>query len=160
MNLYRLMTDVRAGAGSERIAPGSRGIVTLWVRANSEGEALAHAAAILAKRAYSSIGPLHVYLEEATGDSSAVLGAAGQRVPRRREGPAGLTQREVEVLRLLARGLSNKEIAARLVISPKTAGNHVEHIYAKIHASTRATASLFAMRHGLLRDDEPLTQAV
>ena len=90
----------------------------------------------------------------------AVLGAAGQRVPRRREGPAGLTQREVEVLRLLARGLSNKEIAARLVISPKTAGNHVEHIYAKIHASTRATASLFAMRHGLLRDDEPLTQAV
>ncbi len=90
----------------------------------------------------------------------AVLGAAGQRVPRRREGPAGLTRREVEVLRLLARGLSNKEIAARLVISPKTAGNHVEHIYAKIHASTRATAGLFAMRHGLLRDDEPLTQAV
>ena len=68
----------------------------------------------------------------------AVLGAAGHRVPRRREGPAGLTAREVEVLRLLARGLSNKEIAARLVISPKTAGNHVEHIYAKIDASSRA----------------------
>jgi len=84
----------------------------------------------------------------------AVLGAAGQRVPRRSEGPAGLTRREVEVLRLLARGLSNKEIATRLVISPKTAGNHVEHIYAKIHTSSRATASLFAMRHGLLRDDE------
>ena len=70
----------------------------------------------------------------------AVLGAAGHRVPRRRGGPAGLTAREVEVLRLLARGLSNKEIAARLVISPKTVANHVEHIYAKIDASTRAPA--------------------
>ena len=84
----------------------------------------------------------------------AVLRAIGHRVPRRREGPAGLTAREVEVLRLLARGLSNREIAARLVISPKTAGNHVEHIYSKIDASSRATASLFAMQHGLLHDDE------
>jgi HD-GYP domain-containing protein (c-di-GMP phosphodiesterase class II) len=83
----------------------------------------------------------------------AVLGAAGHRAPRRRGGPAGLTQREVEVLRLLARGLSNKEMAARLVISPKTVANHVEHIYAKIDASTRATASLFAMQHGLLPED-------
>jgi len=78
-----------------------------------------------------------------------VLAAAGHRVSKRREGPAGLTQREVEVLRLLARGLSNKEIAARLLISPKTVGNHVEHIYAKIDTSSRAAASLFAMQHGL-----------
>ena len=85
------------------------------------------------------------------GDAvEAVLGAAGHRVARRRDGPAGLTTREVEVLRLLARGLSNKEIAERLVISPKTAGNHIEHIYAKIGASNRARASLFAMQHGLL----------
>jgi HD-GYP domain-containing protein (c-di-GMP phosphodiesterase class II) len=84
----------------------------------------------------------------------AVLGAAGHRVPRRPEGPAGLTPREVEVLRLLARGLSNKEIARRLVISPKTVGNHVEHIYGKIGASTRARAGLFAMQHGLLPVDE------
>jgi HD-GYP domain-containing protein (c-di-GMP phosphodiesterase class II) len=83
----------------------------------------------------------------------AVLGAAGHRVSRRRGGPAGLTRREIEVLRLLARGLSNKEIASRLVISPKTVANHVEHIYAKIDASTRATASLFAMQHGLLPED-------
>jgi HD-GYP domain-containing protein (c-di-GMP phosphodiesterase class II) len=84
----------------------------------------------------------------------AVLGAVGHRVPQRRRGPAGLTAREVEVLRLLARGLSNREIAARLVISTKTAGNHIEHIYAKIDASNRATASLFAMQHGLLPDVE------
>ena len=53
----------------------------------------------------------------------------------------------------MACGLSSKEIAARLVISPKTACNHIEHIYLKIDASSRATASLFAMQHGLLSDD-------
>jgi HD-GYP domain-containing protein (c-di-GMP phosphodiesterase class II) len=84
----------------------------------------------------------------------AVLGAAGHRVARRREGPSGLTQREVEVLRLLARGLPNKMIAEQLVISPKTVANHIEHIYAKIDASNRAAASLFAMRHGLLPEEQ------
>jgi HD-GYP domain-containing protein (c-di-GMP phosphodiesterase class II) len=89
------------------------------------------------------------------GDAvGAVLGAAGHRVPRRREGPAGLTPREVEVLRLLARGLSNKEIAELLVVTPKTVANHAEHIYAKINASTRAAAGLFAMQHGLLPEEE------
>ena len=84
----------------------------------------------------------------------AVLGAAGHRVARRPEGPAGLTPREIEVLRLLARGLSNKEISARLTISPKTVGNHAEHIYAKIGATSRAAAGLFAMQHGLLPEEE------
>jgi HD-GYP domain-containing protein (c-di-GMP phosphodiesterase class II) len=84
----------------------------------------------------------------------AVLGAAGHRVRRRREGPAGLTQREVEVLRLLARGLSNKAIAEQLVISPKTVANHIEHIYAKLGVSTRTRAGLFAMQHGLLPEEE------
>ncbi|MGZ4324191.1 MAG: HD domain-containing phosphohydrolase [Solirubrobacteraceae bacterium] len=84
----------------------------------------------------------------------AVLGAAGHRVSRRRVGPAGLTQREVEVLRLLARGLSNKQIAEQLVISPKTVANHVEHIYVKIDASSRAMAGLFAMQHGLLPEEQ------
>jgi HD-GYP domain-containing protein (c-di-GMP phosphodiesterase class II) len=84
----------------------------------------------------------------------AVLGAAGHRVSRRREGVAGLTGREIDVLRLLARGLSNKEIAERLVISPKTVANHAEHIYSKIDAANRAAAGLFAMQHGLLPDEE------
>ncbi len=82
----------------------------------------------------------------------AVLTVAGHRVRRRREAAAGLTAREIEVLALVARGMSNKEIAQRLFISPKTAGNHVEHIYVKIGASNRAAASLFAMQHGLLVD--------
>jgi DNA-binding NarL/FixJ family response regulator len=82
-----------------------------------------------------------------------VLAAAGHRVVRRREGPAGLTAREVEVLRLLARGLSNKAIAGELHISPKTAGNHVEHIYTKTGATNRAAASLFAMQQGLLPEE-------
>jgi HD-GYP domain-containing protein (c-di-GMP phosphodiesterase class II) len=84
--------------------------------------------------------------------AEAVLAAAGHRVRKRREWPAGLTSREVEVLRLVARGLSNKEIARELVISPKTANTHVEHIYTKIDATNRAQASLFAMKHGLMAD--------
>ena len=85
------------------------------------------------------------------GDAvDAVLRAAGHPVRRRRDWPAGLTSREVEVLRLLVRGLSNKEIAEQLVISRKTAGSHVEHIYTKIGVSNRARASLFAIKHGLM----------
>jgi HD-GYP domain-containing protein (c-di-GMP phosphodiesterase class II)/DNA-binding CsgD family transcriptional regulator len=79
-----------------------------------------------------------------------VLGAAGHPVKRRREWPGGLTSREIEVLRLLVRGLSNREIAERLLISRKTAGSHVEHIYSKIGVSNRAQASLFAIKHGLM----------
>jgi HD-GYP domain-containing protein (c-di-GMP phosphodiesterase class II) len=80
----------------------------------------------------------------------AVLAAAGHRVRRRPEQPAGLTPRELEVLAMLARGSSNRDIARVLHISPKTAGNHVEHIYTKIGVSSRAGATLFATRHGLL----------
>ena len=80
----------------------------------------------------------------------AVLAAAGHEVGRRRDWPAGLTSREIDVLRLLARGLSSKQIATQLVITPKTARNHIEHIYAKIDTSSRVGASLFATQHGLL----------
>lgn len=83
---------------------------------------------------------------------NAVVEAAGHRPARRTRWPAGLSEREVEVLRLLARGLANKAIARRLSISPRTAEHHVQHIYAKIGASTRASATLFGMEHGLLRD--------
>lgn len=85
------------------------------------------------------------------GDAvNAVLSAAGHRVRKRREWPHGLTAREVEVLGLIARGHSNRDVAQRLHLAEKTVGNHVEHIYTKIGSSTRAEASLFAMQHGLL----------
>ncbi len=79
----------------------------------------------------------------------AVLRAAGERVAIRKDWPLQLTTREVQVLRLIAGGFSNREIADELVISRKTVGNHVEHIYSKIGVSNRAMASLFASRHGL-----------
>ncbi len=80
-----------------------------------------------------------------------VLAAAGQRAaPSRPRWPADLTDREVEVLRLIARGRSNREVAERLFISAKTVGRHVENLYAKIGVSSRAAAALFAMQHDLL----------
>jgi HD-GYP domain-containing protein (c-di-GMP phosphodiesterase class II) len=83
----------------------------------------------------------------------AVLAAAGHPAVRRHSRPSGLSPREVEILRLIARGLSSKEIAARLTLSPKTVRNHTEHIYAKTGADNRVAASLFAVEHGLLLVD-------
>jgi HD-GYP domain-containing protein (c-di-GMP phosphodiesterase class II) len=79
-----------------------------------------------------------------------VLKAAGHRAPIRRTWPGGLTAREVDVLVLLARGYPNREIARRLVVSPKTVSNHVEHIYTKLGISSRAAATLFATQQGLM----------
>jgi HD-GYP domain-containing protein (c-di-GMP phosphodiesterase class II) len=79
---------------------------------------------------------------------TAVVEAAGQRAPRL-ERPAGLTEREAEVLRLLARGLQTKQVARALGISTKTADRHVQNAYRKIGVSSRAAATLFAMEHGL-----------
>jgi HD-GYP domain-containing protein (c-di-GMP phosphodiesterase class II) len=81
----------------------------------------------------------------------AVLSAAGHRVRAVRHAwPGGLSEREVEVLRLLARGLSNRQMAPILFISEKTVSHHIQHIYDKLDVSTRAAATLFAMRHNLL----------
>ncbi len=76
-------------------------------------------------------------------------GVASPRM-RRRGWPSGLTDREVEVLRLLTRGLSRREMAAALVVSESTVRAHLEHIYAKIDVSSRAAATLFAVEHDLL----------
>jgi DNA-binding NarL/FixJ family response regulator len=82
-----------------------------------------------------------------------VLTAAGQgaAAPRAsRSLPAGLTEREAEVLQLLARGLSNKQMARELFVSPITIKNHVAHIYEKTGVATRAAAALFAVEHRLV----------
>ena len=97
-------------------------------------------------------------LEEARAGSldpravDAVLGAAGvaAKRPPRSSVPGGLSDREVEVLRLVARGLTNRQIAKQLTVSPRTAEHHVDHIYTKIGVSSRAAAALFAMEHDLL----------
>ncbi|TGR62736.1 response regulator transcription factor, partial [bacterium M00.F.Ca.ET.194.01.1.1] len=81
-----------------------------------------------------------------------VLSVAGQ--PSRRALPralAGMTPREIEVLRLIAAGLTAKETARRLDISPKTADHHIESVYSKIGVGTRAAAALYAVEHGLVR---------
>ena len=65
------------------------------------------------------------------------------------EAPEGLTRREVEVLRLLATGMSNREIADTLVISARTVERHIANIYAKINANGRAQATAFALGHAL-----------
>jgi DNA-binding NarL/FixJ family response regulator len=80
----------------------------------------------------------------------AVLAAAGHAPRRRIELLRCLTSREVEVLRPVAAGLSTRAIADRLVITPKTADSHIQHIYSKIGVSTRAAATMFAMQHDLV----------
>ena len=69
---------------------------------------------------------------------------------KRGRGDHGLTAREVEVLRLVARGLSNRQIASALVISERTVARHVQNIFAKLRVSSRAAASVFAAEHDLL----------
>jgi HD-GYP domain-containing protein (c-di-GMP phosphodiesterase class II) len=90
----------------------------------------------------------------------AVVEAAGQRVPRI-ERPAGLSDREAEIVGMLARGLQTKQVARALGISVKTADRHIQNAYRKIGVSTRAAATLFAMEHGLVAWGElPIAQPV
>lgn len=132
------------------------------------GEALSRSARILAaadvfaaltderphRRAYGDAEASRALEAEANLDADAVacvLAAAGRRpAPPAAGWPAGLTDREVEVLRLIARGRSNRDVGERLVISPKTVGRHVENLYRKIGVSSRAAAAVFAMEHELL----------
>ena len=164
-----------SGAARGAWAPWRRSITSGWTApatiAAIPGQALSPAARILAAAdAYHAMTEPRPHrpalsAEEAAeelrrevragrldGDAvHAVLAEAGHRVPRtRRERPAGLSQREVEVLRLLARGLSNRDMAEQLSLSPDTVKHHIQHIYDKTGVSTRAGATLFAMEHSLL----------
>jgi HD-GYP domain-containing protein (c-di-GMP phosphodiesterase class II)/DNA-binding CsgD family transcriptional regulator len=81
----------------------------------------------------------------------AVLAAAGQpRRPVPLPRPAGLSERECEVLGLIARGMATKQVARQLGISPKTCDHHIQRLYRKTGLSTRAGATLFALEHGLV----------
>jgi HD-GYP domain-containing protein (c-di-GMP phosphodiesterase class II)/DNA-binding CsgD family transcriptional regulator len=83
----------------------------------------------------------------------AVVEAAGEPTPNV-EMPAGLTEREMEVLTFLARGLQTKQIARHFDLSRKTVDTHIQAAYRKMGVSTRAAATLFAMEHGLIRSGE------
>jgi HD-GYP domain-containing protein (c-di-GMP phosphodiesterase class II) len=85
----------------------------------------------------------------------AVLAAAGHPERRRPAAIAGLTARELEVLRLLARGLTNPAIAETLVVSRKTVEHHLEAVYAKLGVHSRSAATLAAVQHGLVPDEIP-----
>ena len=113
--------------------------------------AASDAAAATALRKAADAGQL------ASDAVEAVLAAAGQPARRAKaERTAGLTPREIEVLRLIAGGLTAKEAAQRLGISPKTADNHIQNLYSKIGVTTRAGAALYALEQGLvLRDSSP-----
>lgn len=77
--------------------------------------------------------------------------ARGQETRARSAGDPGLTEREIEVLRLVGQGASNREIAASLFISEKTAKNHLTHIFEKLGVSDRTQAALYAVRTGLVK---------
>ncbi|MDQ4492087.1 HD domain-containing phosphohydrolase [Sinomonas sp. ASV486] len=114
----------------------------LLVPAAGHTRTVAQAADALAREAPGKLDPDAV---------DAVLAAAGLHGRRARTAaPAGLTDREVEVLRHLCHGATKKEIASALIISPSTADHHVRHIYAKVGVSSRAAATLFAVEHDLL----------
>jgi len=80
------------------------------------------------------------------------MAAAGQQALKTRSAwPRGLSDREVEVLRLVSRGKSNREIARALSIAEATVHHHVLHVYGKLGVSTRAGAALFAMENDLVQ---------
>lgn len=119
-------------------------------------EPRAHRPPLTAKQA---VGELRAEVRAGRLDAAsvdAVLAAAGQPRGKRRSGPAGLTPREIEVLTLIARGASTRQVAHQLSITPKTAETHIERLYAKTGATTRSTATLFALHHGLLGTFEPV----
>ena len=116
-------------------------------RADRPAHSPLHAAALV--RGFAADGLLD---RRATDAVLATAGHATGGHPRRppHERPGDLTKREVDVLRLAAKGLTTTAIAAQLFISPKTADHHIQHVYTKIGVSTRAAAALWAMQHDLV----------
>jgi DNA-binding NarL/FixJ family response regulator len=112
-------------------------------------EALAGAAFEAARSAGRALSLEAILAEAERGSAPAAEIAAGEHAPRSGT-PFGLTPREVEVLRLLAAGRSNPEIAAALFISPRTATTHVSNILAKLGVDSRAEAAARAVRDDLV----------
>jgi HD-GYP domain-containing protein (c-di-GMP phosphodiesterase class II) len=137
---------------------------------SSRGDSIPRVGALLAAAdVYHALGEKRPHREAMTADDAvkvlraegregrldatavdAVLAAAGQQTGKRPTAPAGLSPRELEVLTLLARGSTARDIAGELNITHKTARNFIERIYTKLGISTRSAATLFATRHGIV----------
>ena len=142
-------TGYHRGSRATEISLPSRiiGVAGAWVAMQ---QARPHRPALDAEGAS---GELQAGANEGSFDPqvvSAVLEVAGRPATVRTTAPMGLSDREVEVLRLVAAGHSNPEIAEHLHISRRTAEHHVQHIYQKIGVSTRPGAAMFAVQHELL----------
>jgi DNA-binding NarL/FixJ family response regulator len=115
-------------------------------------EAIAGAQRALAEAAYRAawVEGAAMSLDDAVAEALAVeVPSRPERAPAAGGAPAGLSARELEVLRLIAAGRTSKEIAEELVVSVPTVERHITHIYTKIGARGRAEATAFALKHGL-----------
>ena len=135
----------------DALRAGARGYLTKDAGAAEIGQALTRVAS-----GQAAIDPaVQRHLVEAiAGEPAPPTGPAGPD-PGARPLPGGLTPREAEVLTLIADGLSNTEIAARLVVSEATVKSHVNHLLAKTGVRDRAQAVGYAYRHGLAAPQEP-----
>lgn len=131
---------LKAGARGYVLKDASRGLLLQAIRAVAQGEAL--------------LGPsiARRMLEQFTQGTAGVPRAVPE--PTASASFAGLTPRETEVLRLIAGGLRNRQIAERLFVSEKTVGNHISSIFAKLHVTDRSQAIVRALRSGLVAPDE------
>jgi HD-GYP domain-containing protein (c-di-GMP phosphodiesterase class II) len=137
----------RGARGPALTAPGK--ILAAAEAYQNKVEARPHRAALLPQAAADAL-KREAREGRLDGDAvTAVLAAAGHAVPLRKQMVAGLTEREIGVLRAIARGQSTKEIARTLGIAPKTVDNHTQSVFAKIGVRTRGGATLFAIEHGL-----------
>jgi HD-GYP domain-containing protein (c-di-GMP phosphodiesterase class II) len=136
------------GSGYYRRAAGSA--LSMPARVVACADALATRRAYSLDRAASSLAALAPTQLDPDAVEAVLAAADAPPRPTRRDHPAGLTERQVEVLCLVADGRSNREIGEVLGISPRTAEHHVQDVYAKLGVVGRAPAALFAMEHGLL----------
>jgi predicted ATPase/DNA-binding CsgD family transcriptional regulator len=126
-----------------RLAPARRAL-------SAAGQAAAHAAGRALPLEQAVAGALAGEGSDAAGTGAPPAPAPGHPPPAPRAArPAGLTAREVEVLRLVAAGQTDRAIAVALVLSEKTVGHHLASIFRKLDVATRAGAAAFAVRHGL-----------
>lgn len=134
---------VRIGAGP-LLAHTQRQYAEMLLRRRDDREEQAQTLIEQALASYESLG-----MPTYTAVARALLGTLSPSPPSRPAFPNGLTSREVEVLGLLAGGLSNREIAETLVVSVRTIGRHVDNINGKIGVHERSMARRYARDHGL-----------